>query len=74
MTFFILLICDTLSQFYSITSLVLFTKNNNKLWNEKKVFFLFMVASAYRVILKEVENRVDTIAFLGTHVCLNNPC
>ena len=41
---------------------------------KKKVFFLFMVASAYRVILKEVENRVDTIAFLGTHVCLNNPC
>ena len=33
-----------------------------------------MVASAYHVISKEVENRImDTIAFLDTQVFVNNP-
>ena len=35
MPFFIPLTCITLCQYYSITSLVLFTKNS-KLWNERK--------------------------------------
>ena len=56
MAFFIPLACVTLSQFYSIISLVLFTRNN-KLWNERKEDFLInMTASAYHVISKEVES------------------
>ena len=39
----------TLFQFYSITSLVLFTEDN-KLWNEGKKFFVCMAASVYHVI------------------------
>ena len=39
--FFISLSCVTFSQFYSITSLVLFTENN-KLWNERKEGFLYI--------------------------------
>ena len=40
---------------------------------EKRRFFVCIAASAYHVVSKEVENRVmDTIAFLGTHVCVNN--
>ena len=57
MTFFTPLTCVTLSQFYSITSLVLFTEHN-KLWNERKEGFLYMAASTYHVISEEVENRV----------------
>ena len=57
MPFFIPLTCVTLSQFYSITSLVLFTKHN-RLWNEKKNIFVHMTDSAYRIISKEVENCV----------------
>ena len=57
MAFFVPLTCVTRSQFYYITSLVLFTKNN-KLWNERKEdFFVYMAASAYH-ISREVENRV----------------
>ena len=37
-SFFIPLNCVTLSQFYSITSLELFTKNN-ELWNERNEDF-----------------------------------
>ena len=44
----------TLCQFY-LPCVSLFTKNN-KLWNErKKRFFVYMAASAYHVMLKEVE-------------------
>ena len=64
----------TLCQFYFIASPVLFTKNK-KLWNERKEdFFVCIAASAYRVVSKEGENRImDTIAFLDTHGCMNNP-
>ena len=34
-------LCHTLCQFYSIASLVLFTRNN-KLWNERKEGFLYV--------------------------------
>ena len=58
MTFLIPLTCVTLSQFYSVIYLVLFTKNN-KLWNEKKVdFFCICGCCSVHVISKEVENRV----------------
>ena len=40
MAFFIPLTCDTLCQFYSITSPVLFTKNN-KLLHQRKEDFLY---------------------------------
>ena len=53
MAFFIPLNCVTLSQFHSITSLVLFTKSN-KIWN----IFVYMTASAYHLVSEEVENRV----------------
>ena len=40
---------------------------------EKKIFVRTEV-SAYQVIPKELENRImGTIAFLDTHVCVNNP-
>ena len=45
--FFIPLTCVKFSQFYSITSLVLFT--TNKQWNKRKDF-VYMAASAYYVI------------------------
>ena len=57
MAFFIPFTCIALSQFYSITSPVLFTKNN-KIWNEKKEDFLYIATSGYHVISKEMENRV----------------
>ena len=41
---------------------------------QKRRFFVRMADSAYHVISKEVENYiVDTIAFLDTHVYVNNP-
>ena len=49
--FFIPLTSVKHSQFYPITSLVLFTKNN-KLWNEHKED-VYVAASVYHVILKE---------------------
>ena len=65
-----------LSQFYSITSPVLFNKNK-KLWHQRKEDFLAFygsVSAAYHIISKELENPpLDTIEFLDTHVCINNP-
>ena len=57
MTFFIPFTCVTLCQFHPITSPVLFIKNNktNYRW-EKRKLFVYMTASAYHVISKEVEN------------------
>ena len=61
MAFFIPSICVKLSQFYSTTSLVLFTINN-KLQNKKKEdFFVYVAASVNHVI-----------SFLDTHVCIIN--
>ena len=41
---------------------------------EKRRFFAYMVVSAYHVISMELENlSLDSIKFLGTHVCINNP-
>ena len=39
------------------------------------IFFVCITApSVYHVISKEIENRImDRIAFLDTHVCVNNP-
>ena len=69
MVFLIPKICVTLSQFYSITSIVLFTKNN-KLWNKRKNIFVCMAASAYHVISKEVENWVFRHNCIFRHTCL----
>ena len=42
-------------------------------WEEKN-FFVYMAVSAHHVILKEVEDpSLNTITFLDTHVCINNP-
>ena len=41
---------------------------------EKRRFFAYMTVSANHVILEEVDNpSLDTIEFLDTHVCINNP-
>ena len=66
-------LCHT-SQFYSITSLVLFTKHN-KLWNERKEGFLYMAASTYHIISEEVENRVfkHDLTFRRTLYVISNP-
>ena len=60
MVFFIPFIHFILCQFYS----VLFNKNN-KLWTETKVY---MDASAYIVIAKEVENRIFRHNGIFTHM------
>ena len=62
MAFFIPSICVKLSQFYSTTSLVLFTINN-KLQNKKKEDFFVCVAASVNHV----------ISFLDTHVCIINP-
>ena len=56
MAFFIPFMCVTFFQIYSLTSPVLFIKNN-KLWNERR-FFVYMTASVYRVISKNIENHI----------------
>ena len=56
MVFLIPFTCITPFQLHSITSTVLFTKNN-KLWNRR--FSIYMTASAYYVISKEAENRIS---------------
>ena len=64
---FIPLTCVTLSQFYFITSLVLFIKNN-KLENEKKK--LFCIYGCLSAISKEVENRIFRHNFIFRHTCM----
>ena len=39
---------------------------------EKKIFFVYMAASVYHVRKLKIAS-LDTIAFLGTHVCISNP-
>ena len=75
MAFLIALTRVTLSQFYSINFLVLFTKNK-KLWNErkKKDFLYYMAASAYHVISKEVENHVFKHNRIFRHTFIKKPC
>ena len=70
---FIPLTCVTLSQFYFITSLVMLVlpTKNNKLWNKRKeVFFVYVAASTYCVISKEVESRVFRRNRIFRHTCL----
>ena len=67
--------CSTLSQSYSTTSPVSFTKLH---WEtiewEGKIFFTYMAASAYHVISTEVENHIfKPIEFLDTSAFINNP-
>ena len=58
MPIFLSLAYVILCQFYSITSPVLFTKNN-KLWNKAKGnFSACMASSEYHVLSKEVQNRI----------------
>ena len=60
--------------FYSITSSVLFTKNNANYGMREKRFCVCMAASVCHVVSKEVENSIlDTIAFLDPHICVNKP-
>ena len=41
---------------------------------EKRRFYAYMAASAHHVISKEIQNHIfDTIAFLDTHIYINNP-
>ena len=58
-----------LSQFYSITFFVLFTKNNKLRIKEKKIF-VYMAASAYHVISKEVENHVFRHNHIFRYTCM----
>ena len=63
-------LCHTLCQFYSIASLVLFTRNN-KLWNERKEgFFICMAASANHFISKYVENCIFRHNRIFRHTCM----
>ena len=64
----------TLFQCYSITSPVLFTKNN-KLWNERKGNFLNMWLLE-RITLYQRRQKIaalGTIPFFDTHSCISNP-
>ena len=74
MAFFIPLTCDTLCQFYSITSPVLFTKNN-KLLHQRKEDFLYgwMLKNITLYQKRQKIASLDTIAFLVTHVSINKP-
>ena len=72
-TFFIPFTSASHCQFNSVTFPVLFPKNN-KLFNERKEYFLYMwllqCITFYRRRSKITS--LDTIAFLDTHVCINN--
>ena len=64
----------TLSQFYGITSLVIFTKNK-KLLNEGKEGLFCIIWLLQHVTLYKRRYKImslNTIAFLETHVCINN--
>ena len=69
------IIYSLISHFFNFTlspPLCYLLKIINYGMREKK--FVCMAASIYHVISKEVENRImDTIAFLDTYVCVNNP-
>ena len=65
-------LCHKLSIF--VTSLELFTKHN-KLWIERKEdFFVYMAASAYHVISKDVENRIFRKNCIFRRTCMYNVC
>ena len=66
--FFIPFTCITLCQFYFITSPVLLKKISNYGMRKMKIF-VYMAASAYHIIFKEIEN---LIKLLQTRVCINN--
>ena len=81
MTFFIsLTLCHTFSILLHhlpcvipmCCSLVSFTINNKLEW-EKRRFFVYLDASSYHVISKEIENRVFRHNRIF-RVCINNPC
>ena len=62
----------TFCQFYSITSPVVFTKNN-KLWNKRKDNFLYIwllqcIKSCRR---RDKIASLGTITFSDTHVCIS---
>ena len=62
----------TFCQFYSITSPVVFTKNN-KLWNKRKDNFLYIwllqcIKSCRR---RDEIASLGTITFSDTHVCIS---
>ena len=75
MTFFIPFYstCDTLWQFYSIASPVLFTENN-KLWNRRKEDFLYIWMLQCITLYQRVQKTasLEKIAFLDTHLCISN--
>ena len=72
MAFFIPLPCSTLCEFYSITSPVLFNKNN-KLWNKGKEDFLYSYFNVSYYWKLAEKRSFRPIAFLDTHVSINNP-
>ena len=69
MAFFTLFIFVRLCQFYSITSPVLFTR-----MREKKIFANIWLL--HRIALYQRRQKItslDTIEFIDTHICINNP-
>ena len=73
-SFFIPFSSVTLCQSYSISPPVLFTKIN-KPWNERKEDFLYMQL-LQRITLYQRRSKItplNIIAFLDTHVYINNP-
>ena len=70
MIFFMSFIFVTLCQFYSVTSLVLFTKNSELCYERKRRFSVYMTASSHCVILKGVENPIFGQNSISRHICM----
>ena len=62
----------TFCQFYSITSPVLFNKNN-KLWNKRKenFWYIWLLQCIKSCRRREKIASLDTISFSDTHVCIS---
>ena len=70
MTFFMPFVFVTLCQFYSLTSLVLFTENSELCYETKRRFSVYITASSYYVILKGVENHIFGQNSISRHICM----
>ena len=72
--FFIPLTCFTLCQSCSFTYLVLFTKNY-KLQNKRKedLLCIWLIQHITLYQMRQANGSLETIAFSGTCVCINNP-
>ena len=70
MTFFIPFTSISRCQLNSVTYPVLFTKNN-KLWNERQEYFLYIWLLQCNIISKEVENHIFRHNRIFRHTCMH---